>query len=137
MAVRGSVTQKVCVSVVLEQPSLHCMVPELLAAHQPLHSHVTLLAGGRQLLMGEGKQETGLCKGKDQKLQSAEIVYGNISLQGIRDLFKTKGREDEGRWLEFPIRYPVLGGSTEIDLILQSSAVQTGIPSLHTERKRR
>lgn len=26
--------------------------------------------------MGEGKQETGLCKGKDQKLQSAEIFMG-------------------------------------------------------------
>lgn len=72
MAVRGSVTRKVCVSVILEQPSLCRVVPELLAPHQSLHSQVPLLAEGRQLLMGEGKQETGLCRGKDQKLESAE-----------------------------------------------------------------
>lgn len=65
-------------SVILEQPSLHRVLPELLAAHQSLHSHVPLLAGGRQLLMGEGKQETGLCRGKDQKLESAKIPCKEI-----------------------------------------------------------
>lgn len=78
VAVRGSVTREVCVSVILEQPSLYCVLPELLAPQQSLHSNVPLLAGGRQLLMGEGKQETGLCRGKDQKLESAEIPRREI-----------------------------------------------------------
>lgn len=78
VAVRRSVTREVCVSVILEQPSLYGVLPELLAPQQPLHSKVPLLAGGRQLLMGEGKQEAGLCRGKDQKLETAETPHREI-----------------------------------------------------------
>lgn len=117
VAVRGSVTREVCVSVILEQPSLYRMLPELLAPQQPLHSNVPLLAGGRQLLMGEGKQETGLCKeiaqvGAEAVLQKPP-QWQDVSIRGCPVCQKVLHNVMDGIW---PGQRPVRGTESHLTL---------------------
>lgn len=46
--------------IVLQEPTLHSVLPEASGSHQPLHPQVSLLAKGRQLLACQGEQEAGL-----------------------------------------------------------------------------